>query len=98
MLDKNYFNELLDFYQVLLTERQSEIMNYYYREDYSLSEISENLGISKSAVGDIIKRVQKSLLSYEERLQLLEKHKKRLCLGSNNRELYEQLLKIEEGD
>ena len=98
MSDKYYYNELLDFYRELLTKRQKEIMDYYYGEDLSLSEIAINLGITKSAVSDIIKRVQNSLKNYEDKLNLLAKHKKRLQLSQYDKELYNSLLQIEQGD
>ena len=86
MLTKNnQMNNLLDWYEVLLTEKQQEIMNYYYREDLSLSEIAENTETSRSAVHDLIKRCEQILLNYEEKLQLVHKQKKRT-------QLLEQLL------
>ena len=49
-------NALLDAYEQLLTEKQREILNLYYKEDLSFSEIAENLHISRAAVNDHIKR------------------------------------------
>lgn len=66
-------SELLDFYGGLLTEKQREAMELYYNEDLSLSEISENLGISRQAVYDTIKRSQKSLEEYESKIGLLDR-------------------------
>ena len=47
-------NALLDAYEQLLTEKQREILNLYYKEDLSFSEIAENLHISRAAVNDHI--------------------------------------------
>jgi len=95
-MNKEYLNELLDFYEELLTKRQKEIMELYYRDDFSLSEISENLGISRSAVSDMIRRCENILEDYEDKLKLLFKHKKRLELCHNDRELYAKIMEIEE--
>ncbi len=77
-----YINQLLDFYDVLLTDKQKSVMNLYYRENYSLSEISEILEISRSAVQDTSKRVVKNLKDYELKLELVEKFNKRCKIYS----------------
>lgn len=70
------FNEvifLLDFYGGLLTDKQRLIMSYHYEEDMSLSEISEELKISRQAVHDVIKRSEKVLKGYEKELGLVDR-------------------------
>ena len=64
---------LFDFYKELLTEKQREIVNLYYNEDYSLGEISENLSISRQGVYDTLKRSEKILSDYESKLKIVEK-------------------------
>ena len=73
-----YFSKLLDFYGVLLKNRQNEIMDLYYNSDLSLSEIAENLGISKQGVRDIIKRSENSLLDFDTKLKLISNNKKNI--------------------
>lgn len=81
MLEKTTrMNYLFDFYQVLLTEKQRKYMNLYYLEDYSLGEISEICHISRQAVYDNIKRTEKMLESYEEKLRLYDKFERRMAL------------------
>ncbi len=74
MIDKTEkMNEYLDWYEALLTDKQREICSQYYREDFSLAEISENLDISRSAVLDTLKRSEKIMDEYEEKLMLVQK-------------------------
>ncbi len=61
---------LLDFYGDMLTEKQREVIEYYYNDDLSLSEIADNEGITRQGVRDSIKRAEFQLLDMEERLGL----------------------------
>ena len=47
---------LYDFYGQLLSKRQQEVMALYHEENYSLSEIAEEFGISRQAVHDTLKK------------------------------------------
>ena len=64
---------LYDFYGELLTERQQQVYESVVLEDYSLSEVAEDLGISRQGVHDMIKRCNHTLEDYEARLHLVEK-------------------------
>ena len=68
---------LYDFYGELLTERQQQVYESVVLEDYSLSEVAEDLGISRQGVHDMIKRCNHTLEDYEARLHLVEKF---LCI------------------
>lgn len=65
---------LMDYYGCLLTDKQCKIMNMYFNEDLSLSEISEITDTTRQAIHDLIKRCEKQLKIYEEKLQLLQKN------------------------
>ncbi|MGL5750170.1 MAG: YlxM family DNA-binding protein [Paraclostridium sp.] len=64
-------------YKMLLTDKQQEIVSLYYNEDYSLGEISENLNVSRQGVYDTLKRSEKILRDYEDKLGLVAKTKER---------------------
>ena len=59
---------LWQIYGELLTEKQREYIDYYYNEDLSLAEIAQNDGITRQGVRDIIKKGEKKLFEYEEKL------------------------------
>lgn len=69
-------SDLLDLYGMLLTEKQRDSLVLYYNDDLSLSEIAENMGISRQGVRDSIKRGEEALLSYEEIIGLQRKARK----------------------
>lgn len=74
-MDKIYYiTLLLDFYGELLTEKQRSVMSSYYFDDYSLNEIAEEQSITRQAVQDMIKRTEKLLKQYEEKLMLVDKY------------------------
>ena len=62
---------LFDFYGEMLTKRQQEVIRRYHEENFSLAEIAEELGISRQAVHDTLKKAEKALRSYEDRLGLV---------------------------
>ena len=80
-------NEYLDWYGELLTEKQQDICDLYFKEDFSLSEISENYEISRAAVLDTIKRSKKLLEDYEKKLHLIEKYHARKKIYDKIKEL-----------
>lgn len=61
-----YYNELYSEYKNLLTVNEQKIFELYYEDDLSLSEIANNLDISRSAVYDSIKKCESKLDKYEE--------------------------------
>lgn len=67
------FTYLLDFYSNILTEKQRQILDMYYQEDMSLSEISKETQMTRQGVHDNIKRAEKEILSMEEKLSLSDR-------------------------
>lgn len=68
-----HYNELFDIYGNLLNEREKEIFNLFYEEDLSLQEIANERGVSKSAIGNTIKTINKKLDNFETKLGFLNK-------------------------
>ena len=64
---------LYDFYGELLTEHQRRVYEDVVFNDMSLSEIAEEQGISRQGVHDMIRRCNRTLEEYEEKLHLVEK-------------------------
>lgn len=64
---------LYDFYGELLTEHQRNVYEDAVYNDMSLGEIAEQYGISRQGVHDLIRRCNKLLAGYEEKLQLVQK-------------------------
>ena len=69
-------NSLLDIYGSLLTAHQQEVMEEYYQDDLSLSELASNHSVSRNAIFTLLKKGEASLEKYEANLHLLEKREK----------------------
>ena len=74
-MEKNfYYTELFEIYKSLLTEKQKEVFEMHFLLDFSLSEISEEKGISRQNVNDAIKSAKRKLDELESTLKLKQKH------------------------
>lgn len=74
-MDTNvWINWLLDFYGGMLTDRQRGVMEMHYSDDLSLSEIAESLNITRQAIHDSLKRGEKTLNTYEDKLGLVKRY------------------------
>lgn len=67
---------LLDYYAPMLTEKQRDVIDLYYNEDLSLSEIAEHEAITRQGVRDSIKRGEQTLYDMEEKFHLAERSEK----------------------
>lgn len=66
-----YESLLYDFYGVLLTDKQREVMELYHEENYSIVEIARELKVSKQAIYDNLRKSDKILREYEAKLGLM---------------------------
>ncbi len=58
---------LYDYYGMLLTPRQQECFEMRYNQDLSLTEIGQELGISRQGVFDNLSRTEALLRNMEEK-------------------------------
>ncbi|MED1917728.1 putative DNA-binding protein [Brevibacillus sp. DP1.3A] len=99
MLEKtNQVNLLFDFYASLLKGKQREYLELYYLDDLSLGEIAEMHEVSRQAVYDHIKRAEKQLFEYDQKLRLAERHEKRMDVLNRMNELVSGLSESETRD
>ena len=90
-----YLSTLFDLYGAQLTEKQQECLRLHLFEDFSLSEIGEELGISRQAVYDNIHRSEKAMESYEKKLGLAARyHEERQELAK----IYESIKDLRQAD
>ncbi|MEG1609243.1 MAG: sigma factor-like helix-turn-helix DNA-binding protein [Clostridia bacterium] len=62
-----------DYYGAMLTSHQRQMIEKYYDDDMSLSEIGREFGISAQGVRDTLQRAESSLMNFEEKLGLVAK-------------------------
>ncbi|SHJ05089.1 YlxM family DNA-binding protein [Lutispora thermophila] len=86
---------LFDFYGQLLTDKQRDIMEMYYTDDLSLSEISEQIGISRQGVYDTLKRAEATLIEYESRLGLVDKFLQHKSILSEIKSMLDEILNVD---
>lgn len=73
-MDKyTHISLLYDFYGGLLTEKQQEVLSLYHGDNCSLSEIAEELNISRQGVHATLKSGEAALMHYESKLMLVKK-------------------------
>ena len=73
-MDKNIkISILCQIYGKLLTEKQYQVLDDYYNNDLSLSEIAENLNITRQAFIDNINKRENKIFEYEEKLNVMKK-------------------------
>ena len=73
MEEKIKIGILFGIYGKLLTEKQYELLNDYYNNDLSLSEIAENNNITRQAVNDVINKGKNKIIEIEEKLAFMKK-------------------------
>lgn len=105
MMERARLATYVDFYGQLLTKKQQRVIDLHINEDFSLSEIADQVGSSRQAVHDMLGRTIQKLEEYEAALglyRLLQKHEDQLerikqllqQMGVQEREEYHKILAI----
>jgi predicted DNA-binding protein YlxM (UPF0122 family) len=87
-----YASMLYDFYGALLSEDQSEVMALYHEDNFSLSEIAAEMGMTRQAVHYKLKKAENALRSYEDKLGLLASYEKNQKLASKAERILQGLM------
>jgi uncharacterized protein len=88
---------LYDFYGGLLTEKQRRTMELYYLENWSLTEIAAEAGVSKQAVHDLLHRSERIIEDLEQKLGLLQRFlDQQTSLNQISRKLQQVLVSLPE--
>lgn len=89
---------LLDFYGELLTEKQRDCFDLHYNEDLSLSEIAEQLGISRQGVWDNIRRAEAAMQEMEAKTGLIRRNEETRTALEAMREQLKRLSQLSSGE
>ena len=86
-MEKNiHISMLLEIYGKLLTQKQYDVVDLYYNQNLSLSEIAEEENITRQGVRKNLVDAENKLFDYEQKLLIL---KQRLSRA----EIIEELIK-----
>lgn len=98
-MDKIFLITMLyDFYGELLTEKQKSALEAHFLEDLSLNEIGTREGTTRQAVMDTVKRSEKLLMQYEEKLHLVEKYMERKTKANDAANILDNIIANASGD
>lgn len=81
--NKLYYNKLFDCYGALFTDAQREYFVSYFHDDLSLSEISENMNVSRAGISKQLKVIKETLDNYEDKLSLAKIYDNVLYIDEN---------------
>ena len=85
-----------DYYGELLTDKQKAYFEDYYFNNLTLSEISEDNNVSRSAVQKQLKDIEEKLINYEEKLKLINRNQKieKLLEKLEDNELKDKIIEL----
>ena len=93
---------LLEIYGKLLTDKQRDILDLYYNDNLSLSEIAEELGITRQGVHKNLVDAENKLFDYEEKLMILKNRLEKQEILENiikkesDKDIKDELIKLQQ--
>lgn len=90
-----YYTKLFDLYYKLLTEKQCDYFRFYFFDNLTLEEISDNENVSKANVSKEINKVKDLLDEYESKLHLLKYRESVLKEFENDKEVLSRIQKYD---
>ena len=97
-IKREYKNLLFDFYGGMLTDKQRQVYEMYYEDDYSMTEIGEILGVSSQSVADMLKRTDTKMDKYEENIGLISKLREHRKIAANIEAELNKIYEAEQGN
>ncbi len=71
--DNLLLTKLYDLYGPLLSKTQRQVMEDYLIKDITISEIAENMSVSRQAIKDAVLKAEQKLKGYEDKLGFLKR-------------------------
>lgn len=93
-MDRVYLNDLFDIYKSLLNKHEWEVFQNYYQDDLTLSEISVNNDVTRSAISKTLNNIISKLNDYEDKLHIY--HKRKTIIRYLDNKDYDSIRKIVE--
>lgn len=93
IMDALNMTMLFDYYGDMLTERQKQCFDLRYNQDMSLSEIAEELQVSRQGVNDNLRRAEALLLEMERKTGFIARDMEFRKISGKIRSMAQELCK-----
>ena len=93
-----YASLMYDFYGSLLDENKREIMDLYHEDNLSLTEIAEELGLTRQGVHYALKKAEGNLEKYESALGLVAGWKSNNILMAEADRLLDNMSSVDDAE
>lgn len=97
LAEKIRLDSLYILYSQLFTNKQRDVLQQYFIEDFSITEIAENLQVTRQAVHEVIKKASIQLEKYESKLGILSNNEERDGMLRQIKDICQNALKDRSG-